>query len=175
MFRKQTESNAVAETQPNPENQQKWAERVANGEITLAEYVGLSKKDLYVIAEQAHRLLQSGRLAEARDIYQGLVAADPYDSVFHCHLGAALFRLGNTTEAKNQFDLALQYNIANVDALVGRGEIFLSRGELKEALGDLRRALEIDPTAKRQSTMRARAALLALKNSLEKQQSAGNA
>lgn len=146
------------------------AKLFADGQMTLAEYAGFSKSDLYVIAQQAYHLLHSGKLEEARDIYQGLVAADPFDSVFHCHLGSTLFRLGNQDEALKEFDLSLQYNIANVDALAGRGEIRLAQGQLKEAVADLRQALELDPEGKRASTKRARAALLSLKDLLEKQQ-----
>lgn len=151
---------------PDEELQREWAAKLANGEITLAEYVGLSKKELYVIANQAYQLLQSGRLEEARDIYKGLVAADPYDSVFHCHLGAAQLRLGDEDEALKQFDLALQYNIANIDALAARGEIYLNRGKINEAVADLGKAIELDAEGKRASTVRARAALTSLREQL---------
>lgn len=149
------------------------AARLADGQITLAEFVGLGKKELYAIAQQAHQLLGSGKLEEAKDIYQGLVAADPYDSVFHCHLGATLLRLGNADEAFEQFQLSLQYNIHNVDAFVGRGEIHFTRGNLPEAVADFTKALELDKEVKRASTMRARATLIALKETLEKQTAAG--
>jgi tetratricopeptide (TPR) repeat protein len=163
------EKNWVGE-KPDEAMQAEWATLLASGQITLAEYVGLSKDELYVIAQQAYQLLHSGKLEEARDIYQGLVAADPYDSVFHCHLGSVQLRLGNSEEALKEFDLALQYNLANVDALMGRGEIRLSQGNLKEAVGDLRKAIELDPEGKRASTKRAQAALISLKEMLEKQQ-----
>ncbi len=156
---------------PSEAQQSEWSALLASGQITLAEYVGLSKKELYVIAQQAYQLLNSGKLEEAREVYQGLVAADPFDSVFHCHLGSVQLRLGNADEALKEFDSALQYNIANVDALAGRGEIRLSQGNLKEAVADLRKAIELDPEGKRASTKRARAALLSLKDMLEKQQS----
>lgn len=155
---------------PDDAQQSEWAALLASGQITLAEYAGLSKKELYVIAQQAYQLLNSGKLEEAHDIYQGLVAADPYDSVFHCHLGSVQLRLGKTEEALREFDSALQYNIANVDALAGRGEVRLSQGQVKEAVADLRKAIELDPEGKRASTRRARAALLSLKDMLEKQQ-----
>lgn len=169
------DQKSVAQTAANPAQtevetkQNNRAAQLADGQITLAEYVGLGKKELYVIAEQAHRLLISGKLEEAKDIYQGLVAADPYDSVFHCHLGAAQLRLGKPDEAFEQFELSLQYNIHNVDAFVGRAEILLSRGDVPAAIADFTRALELDKEGKRASTMRARATLLALKDTLEKQ------
>ena len=155
---------------PDEKQQSEWAAMLTSGQITLAEYVGLSKKELYVIAQQAFQLLNSGKLEEARDIYQGLVAADPFDSVFHCHLGSVQLRLGNSEEALKEFDLALQYNLSNVDALAGRGEIYLSQGKLESAIVDMRKVLELDPEGKRNSTKRARVALLSLKNMIEKQQ-----
>lgn len=148
------------------------AARLAAGEITLAEYVGLGKDELYVIAAQAYQLLNSGKLEEARDIYQGLVAADPYDSVFHCHLGATQLRLSKPDEAFKHFELSLRYNIANIDAFVGRGEINLSRGDLPAAIADFSKAVELDQEGKRASTQRARATLVALKELLEKQAAA---
>lgn len=150
--------------------QSEWTALLGSGQITLAEYVGLSKKELYVIAKQAYLLLNSGKLEEAHDIYQGLVAADPYDSVFHCHFAAVLLRLGKPEEALKEFNFALQYNLSNIDALAGRGEIRLAQGEIKEAVADLRQAIELDTDGKRASTIRARAALFSLKNLLERQQ-----
>lgn len=155
---------------PDESQQSEWTALLGTGQITLAEYVGLSKKELYVIAKQAYLLLNSGKLEEAHDIYQGLVAADPYDSVFHCHLGSVLLRLGKSEEALREFNYALQYNLSNIDALVGRGEIRLAQGDIKEAVGDLRKAIELDLEGKRASTTRARAALFSLKNLLERQQ-----
>lgn len=157
-------------TPDNEPKQNEMAARLVTGQITLAQYVGLNKNELYVIANQAYQLLNTGRLEEARDIYQGLVAADPYDSTFHCHLGSVNMRLGKHDEALKEFDSALQYNIANGDALVGRGEIHMMRGQIKEAVDDLKAAIENDKEGKRGSTVRARALLLNLKDALEKQQ-----
>lgn len=164
-------SEPIATAPIAPEYDERAA-RLAAGEITLAEYVGLGKTELYMIAKQAHQLLNSGKLEEARDIYQGLVSADPYDSVFHCHLGAAQLRLNKPDEAFEQFELSLRYNIANIDAFVGRGEINLSRGDLPAAIADFSKAVELDKEGKRASTQRARATLVALKESLEKQAAA---
>jgi Flp pilus assembly protein TadD len=143
--------------------------QLATGQINLAEYVGIDKRQLYTIAKQGYQLLESGKIEEAKEIYQGLVAADPSDSVFHCHLGSILVRSGNTDEAFDEFNLALDYNLANIDAFVGRGEIYLSRGQVQEAIDDFRKAIELDAEAKRGSTVRARGILLALKDAIEKQ------
>ena len=138
-------------------------EKLATGQMTIAEAVGISRKQLYTIAHRGYQLLNSGRLEEARQIYAGLVAADPYDSVFHCHLGAVFFRMGELDQAFEEYDAAIRLNIANVDALAGRGEIYLVKGDVKKGLEDLRAALKNDPKGTHPSSIRARAILLSLK------------
>jgi Flp pilus assembly protein TadD len=143
-------------------------EKLATGQITIAEAVGISKKQLYAIARRGYQLLNSGRLEEARQIYAGLVAADPYDSVFHCHLGAVLWRMGEIEKARAEYDASLRYNIANVDALAGRGELYLLNGEIKQGVELLRKSVELDPKGERPSSVRARALLLSLCQAAQK-------
>ncbi|HEV2801903.1 MAG TPA: tetratricopeptide repeat protein [Pyrinomonadaceae bacterium] len=139
------------------------ASRLVGGQINLAEFVGLRRATLYAIAGIAYQLLNSGRIEQARLIYRGLVAADPYDSVFRCHLAAAHQRLGELDEALAEYTAALRFNYANVDALAGRSEILLQRGRIDEAVRDLRAVLTLDPKAERATTLRARAVLQALR------------
>lgn len=144
------------------------AERLVGGEINLAEFVGLGREQLYAIAQVAYQLYNSGKVEQAREIYRGLVAADPLDSVFHCHLAASHHRLGDLDEAFSEYTAALRFNFANQDALAGRGEIHLQRGSLAEAVSDLRAAVELDAEGKRATTLRARAILIAIKEALAK-------
>lgn len=146
------------------------AERLATGQSTLAEFIRLGREQLYEIASRAYGLLNSGKLEEAHVIYRGLVAADPTDSVFRCHLGAAELRLGRAAEAAHEFDAALRFNRANVDALSGRGEARLRLGRLAEAVEDLCAAVELDPQARRPSTIRARALLVSLRQAARRRQ-----
>ena len=138
-------------------------EKLATGQITIAEAVGISRQQLYAIANRGYQLYSSGKLEEARQIYAGLVAADPYDSVFHCHLGAVYFRLGELEKAFEEYSASIRLNIANVDALAGRGELRLLKGEIKKGIEDLRAALENDPDGTHPSSVRARALLLSLR------------
>ena len=142
--------------------------KLASGQITISEAVGISKQELYRIAERGFQLLSSGRLEEAKQIYAGLVAADPYDSVFHCHLGAVLWRLGENDRAFEEYDAALRYNVANVDALAGRGELLIEKGEIERSIEDLRKAVELDPEGTRPASIRARALLLSLRRAAQK-------
>jgi tetratricopeptide (TPR) repeat protein len=133
------------------------------GEVTLSEIFGLDSEALYEIARLGYGLLNSGNLIEAKQIYSGLVAADPYDSVFHCHLAAVHHRLGELDQAFHHYTEALHLNRANVDALVGRAEIQLSRGELVSGASALKLAIEIDSDGGRASALRARGLLLSLR------------
>ena len=148
------------------------AHKLVSGQITLAEFAGLKRETLYAIAETGYKLLNSGKLEQALDIYRGLVAASPYDSVFHCHLGATLHRLGRIDEAVEEYTAALRFNIANADALAARGEIHLQQGRLPEAIADSKRAVEVDPEGRKPSSVRARAILLGLKEAANRAQAA---
>jgi tetratricopeptide (TPR) repeat protein len=137
-------------------------ERLVVGEISPAEFLGLSRELLYEIATRGHDLLKTGKLQDALDIFKGLVAASPHDSVFHCNLASTYAHLEKYDEAKAEYTRALELNIANVDALVGRSELFLREGNVPKALEDIQKALKLDPEAKRENTKRARATLTML-------------
>ena len=147
--------------------------RLARGEITLAQYAGLTRAELYAVAREAYRLMVGGRVAEALTIYRGLAAADPYDSVFRCHLAAALLRTGDADAALAEFDAALRLNVANGDALSGRGEARLRLGQFSEAVKDLTAAVALDPKAARPSTARALSLLNAVREAARQKKSAG--
>ncbi|WIG96149.1 tetratricopeptide repeat protein [Myxococcus sp. SDU36] len=139
------------------------AEAVIRGEITLGQFLNLSHTQLYAWADKAYQLLQVGSSQQALQIFQGLVAASPTDAVFHAQLGATFMTLERFDEAFDAFRLALQFNDGHVDALVGRGEIHLRRGNVPEALADLSKAIQLDAGLKRRATQRAHATLLTLK------------
>ena len=151
-------------------SEQEVSEKLIRGEITLGQFLGMPKKQLYEWAESAHQALQAGSPKQALEIFKGLVAASPYDSVFHCQLAATYMTLEQYDEAFSEFELALRFNASNVDALVGRGEILLRRGKVPEGLADFTRALEKDPQMKRATTQRAHSVLLVLKQQAEQAQ-----
>lgn len=139
------------------------AEKLIRGEITLGEFLGFSRSSLYEIAQLGYQMLTTGKLESALAIYRGLVQASPYDSVFHCHLGATLYAMGEHEEAVEEYSKAIQYNKANADALAGRGELYLRMNKVVEGLADLKAAIEADPEGKRASTLRARATVAMLR------------
>nr|WP_246357721.1 tetratricopeptide repeat protein [Pyxidicoccus fallax] len=162
----------VSDTPPAGENKkpavpEPVAEAVIRGEISLARFVGASNEDLYRWANIAHQLLQAGSTQQALTIFQGLVVASPMDAVFHAQLAATYMTLERFDEAFDEFNEALKYNRSHVDALAGRGEVYLRRGQVPEALADLSAAIQKDPTLKRAATQRAHGTLLALKQQAE--------
>jgi tetratricopeptide (TPR) repeat protein len=160
------------ETDQSDAGKREIQEKLATGQITIAEAMGVSRRQLYAIAKRGYELLNSGRLEEARQIYAGLIAADPFDSVFHCHLGAVLWRMGEIERAFAEFNASIRLNIANVDALSARGELYLLKGEVKKGVEDLRKALENDLQGTHPSSLRARALLFALRQAAGKKRAA---
>jgi tetratricopeptide (TPR) repeat protein len=148
------------------------AEKVIRGEIPLGKYLGMPKEVLYQWADTGHKLLNAGSTQQALQIFQGLVEAAPHDSVFHCQLAATYMTMEKFDEAFSEFEQALRFNGNNVDALVGRGEIQIRRGDMPAGLADYTKAVQLDPELKRRSTQRARATLLVLKQQAEQAQAA---
>jgi Flp pilus assembly protein TadD len=138
--------------------------KLIRGEVNLAQVYGLDDDALYEIANIGYGLLMSGKLREAKQIYAGLVAADPFDSVFHCHLAAVHHSLGEVDDALTHYRKALELNLANTDALVGLGEIQLSRGDLAAGVAALKQAINLDHDRAKPSTQRAFAILRAISN-----------
>jgi tetratricopeptide (TPR) repeat protein len=139
-------------------------ERLVLGEISPAEFLGIPRERLYEIAARGHDLLVTGKLKDALEIFKGLVAASPHDSVFHCHLASVYNHLEQFPEAMESYTRALELNIGNVDALVARSELFLREGKVTEALKDIKDVLKYDPEGKRENTKRARATLASLQS-----------
>jgi tetratricopeptide (TPR) repeat protein len=167
-----TSEPASATKPPTPPDETELAQRLISGELSVGQYLGLPQRELYEIASAGHRMLTQGHSQQALTIFKGLVAASPYDSVFHCNLAAAYAQVGSYAEALQEYGLALQLNIANVDALAGRSELLLREGRVAEALADIQAALKLDPQARRETTRRASANLLVLKKMADEVQAA---
>lgn len=145
---------------------QRIAQFVA-GEITLGELEGVPKEAQYKMAETGYQMLNQGKKDEARKIFLGLHAIDPFDAYFLTALGVIAVQKGQTEEALQRFTRALEINPYSIPALVGRGEIHLRKGRLIEAAADLSAAIEQDPEGQDPATMRARALAQNTKSVLE--------
>jgi tetratricopeptide (TPR) repeat protein len=89
---------------------------------------------------------RAGRHAEAIPLLVELLAADPSSIELRFRLGAAYERSGKEAEATETFRELLRQAPDNSMALNYLGYMWAEKGEnLPEALGMIRRALEIDP------------------------------
>ena len=69
--------------------------RWASGELTLKEIKGYTDDELYAIAHQGYFFLMQGKNAEARTIFEGLVAIDPRNDYYYRALGV-ITQVGRT-------------------------------------------------------------------------------
>ncbi|MFW6369179.1 MAG: hypothetical protein ACOC0J_01195, partial [Myxococcota bacterium] len=129
--------------------------RFIKGEITFAQLEGMSADDALRLAESGHALFRSGRLKEARTIFEGLAAVNPLDPYPHQVLGAVCEREEESEEALRHYDVCLSLHSDNAWVLARRGELRISSGDLRGGVEDLSRACELDPEAKSMSTARA--------------------
>jgi tetratricopeptide (TPR) repeat protein len=137
------------------------------GVITLGELEGITKDQQYEMAKLGHRFIRQGKLAEAKTIFEGLVALDPHDAYFHLALGSIAQRNDDLEEAEERYSRALEINPFSPHALSNRGEVRMMRGRMLEGAKDLMRAIEEDPEAKQEATKRAKATITVVMEQLE--------
>ena len=132
------------------------------GEATLGDVYGLSHEELYAIAGQGKRLFEAGQTEDARKVFEGLVALNPYDYNFHVGLGAVLQRQGKLDLALVEYDRAVQLNERDLAARANRAEVLVEKGEIQRAVDDLAVLAKLDPDARDPHARRARAIAVAL-------------
>lgn len=132
-------------------------EKFLMGEMTWAQFQGMSMHEAYNIAEYAYALYEEGRYHDSRQIWEGLVLSNPYDAYFHTMLGAVYQQLDMREEAAEEYSIAIELDPKYIPPYVNRGELLLLNGEFERALPDLRTAMELDPEGKHDASMRARA------------------
>lgn len=117
--------------------------RWAAGKITLKELKGYTDDELYAIAHTGYFFLMQGKNAEAKTLFEGLVAIDPRNDYYYRALGVIFHKLGDTERAIKQFTYAITVNARAAPSYVNRAEVYLSLNRNAEAAGDLRKALEL--------------------------------
>lgn len=139
-----------------------------SGAITLGELEGIDKKTQYQIAKTGHTFLAEGKLEKAKQVYEGLLALDPYDAYFHTAVGSVAYQSKDLEAAILAFDKALEINPFFATALAHRGEIRLSNGDLNGAIEDLIKAVDTDPKSEQPATQRARALIGTIRDIMKK-------
>jgi len=118
-------------------------EKLLRGDRRALE--GLDAASLADVSVFGHQLYESGRLNEARVVFEGLVAMEPPEAFPYTVLGAIFLAQQDVHRALALFEAALELDPDDVAALVYRGEIRLRLGQAPRGTRDLQRALRIDP------------------------------
>ncbi len=138
---------------------QQLLSRWASGKLTLKEIKGYTDDELFAIAHTGYFFLMQGKNAEARTLFEGLVAIDPRNDYYYRALGVIFHKLGDAERAIKQFSYAIQVNPKSAAAYVNRAEVYVSLERSAEAGNDLRRALEVISPREPQLARKARALL----------------
>jgi Flp pilus assembly protein TadD len=135
--------------------------RFLKDELTWAEVEGVTLQQAREIARIACELAARGRIADARIVFEGLVAINPRDSATQAALGTVYQRLSRLADARACYDRALELNQGNVVALANRGELRLREGD-PAGLEDLAWAVKLDAEGATAAARRARGLLSVL-------------
>jgi tetratricopeptide (TPR) repeat protein len=143
-------------------------EKFVKGEITLAEIQGVDGESQTKLANMGHTLLTSGKLEEARQIFEGLVAMNPREAYFLMAAGSVAQQQERLEDADHWYSLALERDGNNPVALANRGEVRMQLERIEDAANDLIEAVKQDPKAAEPTTKRAQALLIKIREELEK-------
>ncbi|MEW5739320.1 MAG: tetratricopeptide repeat protein [Myxococcota bacterium] len=99
--------------------------------------------DYGALMQLGHELFESGRVNEARVVFEGLLAAGHRDAFCYTMLGTVSLALKDFERALELFDQALALDPADLAALVYRAELRLKRKKAPKALKDLELAIKL--------------------------------
>lgn len=133
----------------------------ARGELTWAQVEGMTFEEAKAIAQVGCELAASGRLEEARVLFEGLVEGNPLDTAARAALGTVYQKLGRTREALAAYNTVLERDPKNPVALGNRGELHLKQGN-RQGFNDLALAVEADPEGLTAAGRRAKALVKAI-------------
>lgn len=112
------------------------SERTKTVDITIGKPEPPAKDPNAELQEEHQRglqLAQSGKVAEARQVYEGLITKYPNVYQLHAMLGNLYAAEANPTKALEHINLALEKEPANVDWLLLKAEILMEKGDKDEA------------------------------------------
>ena len=101
------------------------------------------KPDANAEHQRALKLAQSGKIAEARQVYEDLIKVYPELHQLHAMMGNLYAAEGNTAKAIEHLDIALAKEPANVDWLVLKADVMM---EAKDQAGAEKILAGIDMT-----------------------------
>ncbi|MCK6545414.1 hypothetical protein L6R52_06055 [Myxococcota bacterium] len=96
---------------------------------SIREARGLSKKELFAIAEVGYHYLRCGGYRLAEVIFEGLAAIDPEEAYFALACGLVADRRGNVAAAKQWYETARRLDPRDARADLNLAELALGAGE----------------------------------------------
>jgi tetratricopeptide (TPR) repeat protein len=132
---------------------------VIHGHRTLGELAHVSKQTQRELQATGVKLLKDGLREQAKGVFEGLEALDPYDAYVQVCLGTIAMEDEDHELAEACFTRALVLNPSSAPALAYRGELRLLLGRSSEAVADLTAALKHDSQANQAVIARARTLL----------------
>ncbi|MBL92025.1 MAG: hypothetical protein CMH56_09490 [Myxococcales bacterium] len=140
------------------------------GQITLGDLEGIPKEAQYQMANKGHQLLEEGKLDDAKVVFEGLLALDPFDAYFLTALGSIALRTEQYDAADHFYSRALEINPFSIAAWAHRGETRVHKGLLLEASEDLKKAMDLDLQGEDPIAQRARLVAQTVADQLKAQQ-----
>ena len=135
--------------------------------LSLAELKGITREELFQLADAGFVKLKHGRLDEAERIYQGLIVLDHRNAYFHAMMGAIHQKRDRPIEAIMEYSQALKLNTKDMSSYVNRGEVYLRHKNYRKAAEDFRNAILLDMSGINLWANRARSLVIAIKRSME--------
>lgn len=138
------------------ENLQMWM-RNPQG-INLGAALGYTELDISHLVSLAFKLLEEGKLDNARVIYEGIHALNPENVDAMMGLGSIYTHQSHTDQAIELFTRVLEEDPENKFALLQRGESYIKVGgeqELKLAVNDFKTIMDLDPQVESREAKRA--------------------
>lgn len=155
---------------PNPERRKHLIEvlyKFLEDKASLAELRGITREQLFRVAEAGYIKFKHGRIEDAEKIFQGLIVLDHRNAYFHSVMGAIHHKRQRTVEAIVEYSQAIRLNRRDVCSYVNRGEIYLRVKNYRKAAEDFRTAILLDPNGANLWANRARSLVIAIKRSMD--------
>jgi Flp pilus assembly protein TadD len=118
---------------------------LAGAIATLEDMVRRGIADQRVMIVLADYLASAGALPKALVLLDAIVAAHPDDADAHNSLGVVAMRMGRHDRARQAFRKVLELDPTSATAYANLGADALSANDVPSAIGDLTRALELEP------------------------------
>ncbi len=106
----------------------------------------MTRHELAEMSLFGHQLFESGRLEEARVVFEGLVGLDVADAFPHTMLGTVYLAMGRPDRAAALFDAALALDPDDLAARVYRAELRLQSSDGRRAVQTLQAVVAAGPS-----------------------------